>query len=172
MIKAGRAIGSTTDQNVRNVLAPSILAASSTLIGIDSKNCFMMNTPAASASSGTTRADGELYIPSWLSTRNFGISRTTPGTAITARIAVNSAARPLNLILASAYPASESKNTRPSVTLTATHVEFTNHNGKSVEASRSNAARLNGSGTRLSGFCVASALVLKLVTSWMRKGYK
>ena len=36
--------------------APSMRAASSTLTGIDSKNCFMMNTPAASASSGRISA--------------------------------------------------------------------------------------------------------------------
>jgi hypothetical protein len=54
VISAGRAIGSTTDQKMRNVLAPSMRAASSTDTGIDSKNCFMMKTPAASTSSGTT----------------------------------------------------------------------------------------------------------------------
>ena len=56
MISAGLAIGSTIDQKVRKVPAPSMRAASSTDTGIDSKNCFMMNTPAASTSSGTNSA--------------------------------------------------------------------------------------------------------------------
>jgi hypothetical protein len=53
VMRAGRAIGNTMDQKIRKVPAPSMRAASSTLTGIDSKNCFMMNTPAASARSGT-----------------------------------------------------------------------------------------------------------------------
>ena len=52
VISAGRAIGSTIDQNVRKIPAPSIRAASSTATGIDSKKFFMMNTPAASTRSG------------------------------------------------------------------------------------------------------------------------
>ena len=44
------------------------------------------------------------------------MSSTTPGTAITAMIAANSAPRPRKRSRASAYPASESKNTRPTVT--------------------------------------------------------
>ncbi len=56
VITAGRAIGRITDQNVRNGPAPSMRAASSTLTGIDSKNCFMMNTPAASTRSGRISA--------------------------------------------------------------------------------------------------------------------
>lgn len=54
----------------------------------------MMKTPAASAIRGTTIPDGELYIASWFSTRNLGISRTTPGTAITAITPANSTDRP------------------------------------------------------------------------------
>ncbi len=53
VITAGAAIGSTIDQKIRKVPAPSMRACSSTLTGIDSKKFFMMNTPAASASSGT-----------------------------------------------------------------------------------------------------------------------
>ncbi|MNI91468.1 hypothetical protein D3C73_1491310 [compost metagenome] len=49
---AGVAIGRTTDQNSRNVPAPSMRACSSTETGIDSKKFFMMKTPAASTSSG------------------------------------------------------------------------------------------------------------------------
>ncbi|CAH0204876.1 hypothetical protein SRABI128_01828 [Microbacterium sp. Bi128] len=45
-------MGRTTDQKMRNVLAPSIRACSSTDGGIDSKKFFMMNTPAASTSNG------------------------------------------------------------------------------------------------------------------------
>ena len=52
VISAGRAIGSTTDQKIRNVPAPSMRACSSTDTGIDSKKFFMMKTPAASTSSG------------------------------------------------------------------------------------------------------------------------
>ena len=52
VMSAGRAIGSTTDQKMRKVPAPSMRACSSTETGIDSKNFFMMNTPAASTSSG------------------------------------------------------------------------------------------------------------------------
>ena len=49
---AGRAMGSTTDQKMRNVPALSIIACSSTDRGIDSKKFLMMNTPDASTSSG------------------------------------------------------------------------------------------------------------------------
>ena len=56
MISAGLDIGSTTDQKVRNVLAPSMRAASSIETGMFSKNCFMMKTPAASTSSGRISA--------------------------------------------------------------------------------------------------------------------
>jgi len=51
-MSAGLAIGSTTDQKIRKVPAPSTRACSSTLTGIDSKKFFMMKTPAASTSSG------------------------------------------------------------------------------------------------------------------------
>ena len=56
VIRAGRAIGSTTDQKVRKTLAPSIRAASSIETGTESKNCFMMKTPAASTISGRIMA--------------------------------------------------------------------------------------------------------------------
>lgn len=52
VISCGLAIGSTTDQKVRKIPAPSIFAASSTLGWMDRKNCRMMNTPAASVISG------------------------------------------------------------------------------------------------------------------------
>jgi hypothetical protein len=52
VISCGRAIGSTTDQKVRKMPAPSIFAASSMLGCTDRKNCRMMNTPAASVISG------------------------------------------------------------------------------------------------------------------------
>ena len=58
-MSAGRAIGNTTYQNVCNVGAPSIRAASSMLTGTVSKNCFMMNTLAASTMSGKAIA---LYV--------------------------------------------------------------------------------------------------------------
>ena len=91
VITAGADIGSTIDQKMRKIPAPSIRACSSTATGIDSKKFFMMNTPAASASRGMIIPEYESYMPSWLMTRNFGISRTTPGTAMTAITAVNSA---------------------------------------------------------------------------------
>ncbi len=52
VIRAGFAMGSTTDQKVRKMLAPSMRAASSIDTGTESKNCFMMKTPAASTTSG------------------------------------------------------------------------------------------------------------------------
>ena len=52
VMTAGVAIGIVIDQNVRNTPAPSMRAASSIDAGIESKNCFMMKMPAASASSG------------------------------------------------------------------------------------------------------------------------
>ena len=52
VMRAGLAIGSTTDQKVRKMLAPSMRAASSMETGTESKNCFMMNTPAASTMRG------------------------------------------------------------------------------------------------------------------------
>ena len=91
----------------------------------------MMKTPAASTSSGTIRPAYVLYIPSWLITRNFGMSSTTPGTAMTATSAANTVARPGKRSLASAYPASESKNTRPAVTKSVTVNELRNQSGKS-----------------------------------------
>ena len=57
-------------------------------------------------------------------TRNFGISSTTPGTAITAMSMAKTTVRPRNGIRASAYPARESKKTRPIVTATVTTIEF------------------------------------------------
>ena len=41
-------------------------------------------------------------MPSWLSTRNFGISRTTPGTAMTAMMPAKTALRPGNFKRANA----------------------------------------------------------------------
>jgi hypothetical protein len=52
VIRAGRAMGRTTDQYVRKMPAPSIFAASSMPGGTVRKNCRMMNTPAASVTSG------------------------------------------------------------------------------------------------------------------------
>ena len=60
MIRAGLDIGSTMDQKIRNGPAPSIRAASSTEIGMVSKNCFMMNTPAASTTRGRKSAGNVL----------------------------------------------------------------------------------------------------------------
>ncbi len=52
VMTAGLAIGSTTDQKVRNAPAPSNRADSSTSTGMLMKNCRMMKTPAVSAISG------------------------------------------------------------------------------------------------------------------------
>jgi len=49
--------------------------------------------------------------------------------------------------------------------------ELANHRGKSVCASRSNAAVVNGSGMRARGFATASPLVLKDVETWTMNGY-
>ena len=54
------------------------------------------------------------------------MSRTTPGTAMTAMTAANSVPRPRKRSRASAYPARESKNTRPAVTKRETTTEFVN----------------------------------------------
>ncbi len=96
-MSAGRAMGSTMDQNVRN-----------TPVSVDAgrlfhrrrdglENCFMMNTPAASHISGTTSADGVLYIPMVFNARNFGRSRTIPGTAMTTMDGCEERIRPLEL---------------------------------------------------------------------------
>jgi hypothetical protein len=57
------------------------------------------------------------------------MSSTMPGTAMTAMTAANSAPRPGKRSRASAYPARESKNTRPAVTNSATTTEFANQRG-------------------------------------------
>ena len=58
------------------------------------------------------------------------------GTAITATTAAYTNPRPRNRSRASAYPASDTKKTRPSVTVTVTIAEFANQSGKSLRANR------------------------------------
>ena len=60
--------------------------------------------------------------------------------------------------------------TRPAVTSKVTMTEFTNHSGKSVWATRSNAAVVNGFGMMDSGLATASASVLKDVDSCTTNG--
>ena len=59
------------------------------------------------------------------------MSSTTPGTAITATSAAKATLRPKNRSRDSAYPASESTKTRPTVTQTVTMSELRNQSGKS-----------------------------------------
>ena len=63
VISAGRAMGSTTDQKMRNTPAPSMRAASSTLTGMDSKNCFMMKTPGRVREQRQDQRDIVSYSP-------------------------------------------------------------------------------------------------------------
>ena len=83
---------------------------------------------------------------------------------------MKTALRPRNFSRASAYPARETRKTRPTVTSNVTITEFVNHSGKSVWASRSNAAVVIGSGTRASGFATASPLVLNDVETCTMNG--
>ena len=71
-------------------------------------------------------------MPNWTRTRYFGINRTTPGTASRPMNSADIAERPAKCNRANAYPASESKNTRPMVTKNVTMTEFRNHCGKSA----------------------------------------
>lgn len=89
---------------------------------------------------------------------------------MTARMAVKRALRPRNFSLASAYPARELKNTRPTVTSRATHTELKNQRGNFVSSSRLIASLVTGFGIRFSGLLLASVWVLNEVTNWMMKG--
>ncbi len=86
--------------------------------------------------------------------------------------ALNTTDRPRNRSRARAYPASESKKTRPTVTDTATTTELVNHSAKSDWKSLSRAAVVNGSGSSVSGCATASGFVLNAVTSWTTNGYR
>ena len=112
-------------------------------------------------------------MPSWLRTRNFGISSTTGGTAIIARIPANSVRRPPKRSRASAYPASESKKMRPRVATTVMSTELPSHSGKCVPLKiRTKLAVVNGCGIGDSGLAAASGSVLKVFASWMTNGYR
>ncbi|WP_249713799.1 hypothetical protein [Rhizomonospora bruguierae] len=112
-------------------------------------------------------------MPSWLRTRNFGISSTTPGTASTAMTAENTPARPRNRSRASAYPAIESSSTRPAVTSTVTSSELPSQSGKLVLANRRvNECVSMGEGIGESGFAAASGSLLSALASWMTNGYR
>ncbi len=113
----------------------------------------------------------ESYMPSVLITRNFGMSSTTVGTLMTATRHANTTVRPRNRRRASAYPASELKKTRPTVTTIVTITEFLNQVGKSLfRNSCAYASVVNVCGTSESGFDAASGSVLKLVATWIRNG--
>lgn len=76
VIRAGRTSGSTTLQNVRHTLAPSIRAASSSSYGTASNALFMSSIPTASQSSGRIIPAYVLNIPSSLRTTIWICART------------------------------------------------------------------------------------------------
>ena len=76
----------------------------------------------------------------------------------------------MNFSRARAYPASESKNTRPMVTTTVTNVELRNQRGKSADASSRKALTVQVWGIGLIALLVASSPVLNEVAIWIRNG--
>lgn len=71
---------------------------------------------------------------------------------------------------ANAYPASESKKTRPTVPLTVTTTELVNHRGRSAWNNLRKASAVQLRGVRVSEFVPASASLLKEVPICRRKG--
>ena len=92
VISAGRAIGSTTDQKVRNAPAPSSRADSSTSTGMTDEELPHDEHPGRVRQQRDDHA-GVAVVDARVapSTRYLGISSTTPGTAM---IAMNSAEQP------------------------------------------------------------------------------
>lgn len=80
------------------------------------------------------------------------------------------AARPRKWSRANAYPASESKKTRPTVTLTVTTTELVNHRGKSAWDNLRKASAVQLRGIGVSQFVLASASLLKEVPICRMKG--
>src|SRR5215211_5137816 len=76
----GRAFGRTMEKKIRQELAPSIRALSSSAIGIVVKNWRMKNTPKAPAAPGTIRDKSVSSQPSWFKIRKFGIRKMKLGT--------------------------------------------------------------------------------------------
>ena len=111
-----------------------------------------------------------------MSTRNFGISSTTPGTASTASTVPATSARPRKRSRASAYPAMLSKISRPRVTEMVTTKLLVNQrpSGTGTVGSPPKAVfqadRSTGFGISASGWAAASASVLNEVASWITNG--
>jgi len=80
------------------------------------------------------------------------------------------AARSRKWSRANAYPASESKKTRPTVTLTVTTTELVNHRGKSAWDNLRKASAVQLRGIGVSQFVLASASLLKVVPICRMKG--
>ena len=100
---------------------------------------------------------------------NFGMSSATPGTDITASDALNCLAAP-KCSRDNAYPASESKKTRPAVTHTVTSIELPGHRVVGSELSPEpkivfHYRKQIGHGMRASGCALASASVLNNVAT-------
>ena len=89
-------------RNVRNVLAPSIDAASSSSFGSDLKNWVMKKTPNTSARFGNAIPNKLSTSPIWLRIRNFGTQRTWPGIMMLPRIAMKITLAPGKFIRANA----------------------------------------------------------------------
>src|SRR5215204_4245561 len=77
---AGRAFGRTMEKKIRQGLAPSIRALSSSAIGIVLKNWRMKNTPKAPAAPGTINDQSVSSQPSLSKIRKFGIKKMKLGT--------------------------------------------------------------------------------------------
>src|SRR4051794_18020428 len=103
--------------------------------------------------------------------RNFGISSTTPGTAITPTIAAKAAPRPRKRSRARAYPPRLPGKPRTNGTQSVTITEFLIQAGKPRPLKRSwYAALVAGDGRRPSGFAVALGSVLNDVTIAITNG--
>ena len=100
------------------IAAPSILAASIRLSGIDRQCCLIKNIPKMFAIPVTIIAIYVLIKPTDLSIRNNGSIVIWLGTIILIKSRLKSLVFPLNLYFANAYPAIELKKREMKVTTT------------------------------------------------------
>ena len=105
MASAGSESGSTILNRIPSREVPSIRAASSSSIGSVRKNWRSMKMPNALHRLGTIRPPTLSTIPSFLTIRNVGMSRTWKGTISVARSTTNRTFRPKKRIRANAYAA-------------------------------------------------------------------
>jgi hypothetical protein len=124
---SGRLSGSTIWTNVRSVPAPSTRAASSSSSGIARKNCRARKIPKTVALVGRTTDHSEPYRPRSMTRSNCGTMIAWIGIIIVESSSRNSAVRPLNGILAKAYPASRLTAVVMAVTSRAMVRELRNH---------------------------------------------